>query len=70
MFIGDSTINNNQTNVHWAEKFLCAIFNLNYMKRLGMLFYFPPQGQVILLLTISQSVSPSWPRAPNYDSWL
>jgi hypothetical protein len=26
-------------------------------------------GQVILLRTISQSVSPSWPRAPNYDSW-
>jgi len=26
-------------------------------------------GQVILLLTISQSVSPSWPRVPNCDSW-
>jgi hypothetical protein len=26
-------------------------------------------SQVILLLTISQSVSPSWPRAPNFDTW-
>jgi len=26
-------------------------------------------GHVILLLTISQSVCPSWPRAPNCDSW-
>jgi hypothetical protein len=30
-------------------------------------FSFP--GQVILLLTISQSESPSWPKAPNYDPW-
>jgi hypothetical protein len=26
-------------------------------------------GQVILLLTINQSVCPSWPQAPNCDSW-
>jgi len=25
--------------------------------------------QVALLLTVSQSVCPSWPRAPNCDSW-
>jgi len=28
-----------------------------------------PDRQVILLLTISQSLSLSWPRAPNCDSW-
>jgi hypothetical protein len=26
-------------------------------------------GQVIFLLTTSHSVSPSWPRVPNFDSW-
>jgi hypothetical protein len=26
-------------------------------------------GQVILLLTDIQSIIPSWPRAPNCDSW-
>jgi hypothetical protein len=26
-------------------------------------------GHVILLLTISQSFSPSWPQASNYDAW-
>jgi hypothetical protein len=31
--------------------------------------FFSSPGQVILLLAISQSVSPSWPRAPNCDSW-